>query len=369
MLKIIEFIKSHKNWNELLANPPYSLNIKEKGNLVLFNYSQIATDASIPLTKEARGLILEKNNWNVICYGFNRFFNIGESNAAQIDWKSAFATSKEDGTLFFLYYYNDEWHIRTRSTFDAIEAPLDNGQFKNYRQLFDYVLGFYPNFNFQNLNKKYTYCLECCSQFNKIVLDYPEPKLYHILTRDNSTLEEVNENIGIPKPAHYYLEDEADYKSFVEEMSENHEGIVVQDKYNNRVKIKTQTYFALHHLVANHCITLRKAIFLIWTNEQNELLSYFPEFISYFDQVKTQLDQVKTQLDSIQKETEEIKTRSIRKKDFVRELENKEKKEKALYFLAYDDKLYKTFSYNPEDTDEQTMTKIKKLITTFKLDA
>ena len=72
-MKIIEFIKSHKNWYDLLINPPYSLNIKEKGNLVLFNYSQIATDASIPLTKEARGLILEKNNWNVICYGFNRF--------------------------------------------------------------------------------------------------------------------------------------------------------------------------------------------------------------------------------------------------------------------------------------------------------
>lgn len=223
--------------------------------------------------------------------------------------------------------------------------------------------------DFTKLNRHYTYTFELVSPYNPIVIHYDEIKLYHTLTRNNDTLEEVNENIGIPKPAHYYLEDEADYKSFVEEMGENHEGIVVQDKYNNRVKIKTQTYFALHHLVANHCITLRKAIFLIWTNEQNELLSYFPEFISYFDQVKTQLDQVKIQLDSIQKETEEIKIKSIRKKDFVRELENKEKKEKALYFLAYDDKLYKTFSYNPEDTDEQTMSKIKKLITTFKLDA
>ena len=368
MLKLQEFIKANKNWREQLEAAPYNLKIVEEENLVLFKYNQLNSDFSNPIVCEARGVILEKGTWRVIRIAFNKFFNIEEPNAAKIDWESAYATEKIDGTLISVYNYDNTWHFATNSTINAYNAPLGNGEYESYGQLFAKAAEI-MGLDFTKLNRHYTYTFELVSPYNPVVIHYDEIKLYHTLTRNNDTLEEVDVNIGIPKPAHYYLEDEADYKSFVEEMSENHEGIVVQDKYNNRVKIKTQTYFALHHLVANHCITLRKAIFLIWTNEQNELLSYFPEFISYFNQVKTQLDQVKTQLDAIQSEVEELRPQLVGRKDFVRKLGDKDRQQKALYFLALDNKLYNTFSYNPEETDEQTMSKIKKLITTFKLDA
>lgn len=368
MLKIIEFIKSHKNWNELLVNPPYSLNIKEKENLVLFNYSQIATDASIPLTKEARGLILEKNNWNVICYGFNRFFNIGETNAAQIDWESAFATSKEDGTLFFLYYYNDDWHVKTRSTFDAKDAPLENGRFKNYKELFDYMISFYPKFNFSKLNKKYTYCLEGCSQFNKIVIDYPEVKLFHILTRNNETFEEINEDIGIPKPAYYYLENKEDYQNFVSSMGKNREGIVVQDKFNRRVKIKTEHYFMLHYLTNKVVLTLRRTISLIRKNDYEEILAYFPHYRPWVEEVKEKLGAAAQKNVEINTEVAKMKETCANRKEFVEALKSKSKNDFRLYMLAYDNNLDNWFAYDPEASEAVETKKIADIIKYYELD-
>lgn len=111
-LKIVNFIKTHSNWEELLSNLPYSLKIKRKDNLILFNYSQIESDPSNEIVKEARGTIIEDETFKPICVGFKRFYNIDESYATKIDWNTAVATSKEDGTLFFLYWYN-KWHVKT----------------------------------------------------------------------------------------------------------------------------------------------------------------------------------------------------------------------------------------------------------------
>ena len=41
MLKIINFIREHDNWRELLADAPYNLKISEDDGYVLFKYNQI----------------------------------------------------------------------------------------------------------------------------------------------------------------------------------------------------------------------------------------------------------------------------------------------------------------------------------------
>ena len=45
-LKLIEFIKSHNNWEELLQQEPYCLKIKRDNNYIIFNYNQIMSDFS-----------------------------------------------------------------------------------------------------------------------------------------------------------------------------------------------------------------------------------------------------------------------------------------------------------------------------------
>ena len=75
MIKIINFIREHDNWEELLSSPPYSLSIKRKDTRILFKYSQIDSDFSLEIVREARGLILEDKTWNVVCYPFKKFYN------------------------------------------------------------------------------------------------------------------------------------------------------------------------------------------------------------------------------------------------------------------------------------------------------
>jgi hypothetical protein len=60
-LEIVKFLKEHPtDWKQILTSDPYNLDIKEKGNLVLFIYSQINSDFNLPIVNECRGLILEK---------------------------------------------------------------------------------------------------------------------------------------------------------------------------------------------------------------------------------------------------------------------------------------------------------------------
>ena len=365
MLKLQEFILANKDWREKLEAAPYNLKIKEDGDLVLFKYNQLSSDFSNPIVCEARGVILEKNSWSVVRIALDKFFNLGEPNAAEIDWDSSIASEKLDGSLMSLYYYNDEWKIATNSTIDAYKAPLENGGFKTYGDLFAEaakVMGL----DYSKLTKHYTYTFELVSPFNKVVLSYPTIKLYHILTRNNNTLEEIETNIGIPKPAEYALGDKEDYENFVAAMGEDHEGIVVRDKDNNRVKIKTQSYFALHRLVNNHIMTLATAIELILKNETAELLAYFPEFQPYIDQVQLQLHDVKIIIEDIKEKAEEQK-KTKNKKEFVEWVGNNELR--TVYYAAYDDKLHQMLEYDENDEDEVLQRKIRSLIKIFKLDS
>ena len=324
-------MKENPNWEELLSNPPYSLRIKRKDNLILFNYSQIESDPSNEIVKEARGTIIEDETFKPICVGFKRFYNIDESYATKIDWNTAVATSKEDGTLFFLYWYNDKWHIKTRSTFDAEEAPMDNVKFTNFKELFDYLISFYPNFSYEKLNENYVYCLEGCSNFNRIVIEYNTPCLFHLMTRDMSTLQEINTEIGVPKPQMYNLNNEKDYRELVASMPEGHEGIVVRDAAGNRVKIKTLLYFQMHKAKNNGVITLERIVDLILKNDDEEFLSYFVEYRPKFSHIRNVREKILSRIEEIKDLTKNYSS----KKEIA--LDNSIPNwEKRFYFNAFD---------------------------------
>ena len=343
---ITNFMKKNSNWEELLSNPPYSLKIKRKDNLILFNYSQIESDPSNEIVKEARGTIVEDETFKPICVGFKRFYNIDEPYAAKINWDTAVATSKEDGTLFFIYWYNNKWHIKTRSTFDAEDAPMDNVKFANFKELFDYLISFYPDFSYEKLNKNYVYCLEGCSNFNRIVIEYNTPCLFHLMTRDMSTLQEIDTEIGIPKPQMYNLNNEEDYRELVASMPEGHEGVVVRDQYNERVKIKTLLYFQMHKAKNNGVITLERIVDLIRANDYYEFLSYFPKYTDVFNHVKRQLDTIDARKEKI---AQDVKLWKMENKDVYEQDARMARKwfaqdvakgqYAALYFAAYDNHL------------------------------
>ena len=285
MIKIINFIREHDNWEELLSSPPYSLSIKRKDTRILFKYSQIDSDFSLEIVREARGLILEDKTWNVVCYPFKKFFNYGEAYADEIDWKTAKVTSKEDGSLIKVYFYNGEWRVGTNSTIDAEDAVLNSPYYRNFRELFD-VAANNCKFDFDRLDPNYTYLMELCSCYNTIVVPYNEPKLFHIGTRNNITCEEVEVDIGIEKPKQYMLSSLDDCIAMAATFDFTKEGFVVVDKNYHRVKVKSEDYVRVHRLANNGSITLERAIDLIRINELEEFLVYCPQYTDFINDVR-----------------------------------------------------------------------------------
>lgn len=314
MLNIQEFIYKNKNWEELLSSPPYSLNIKRKDSRILFKYSQINSDASLEIVKEARGLILEDKTWEVISYPFKRFFNYGETYADPIDWKTAKVSSKEDGSLIKVYFYNG-WKVGTSGTIDAEDAELSSPIYHNFRELFD-VAAKNSNFNFDKLDPHFTYIFELCSRYNQVVCPQGEPKLYHIGTRDNRSLEEVLIDIGVDKPKEYRLSSLEDCIKMAKTFDYKQEGFVVVDKDWNRIKIKSEDYLRVHRLSNNTTLTIERALDLIRMNEVQEFLSYFPYYQNFIDDVKNKLNSLIKKLERIECEAFTFKCFNLLKKDF-----------------------------------------------------
>mgnify|MGYP000005541006 CR=1 FL=1 len=62
----------------------------------------------------AEGIVLDADkNWACVSRPYDKFFNHGEPLADEIDWSSAQAFVKEDGTLMQLYWFNGEWLVGT----------------------------------------------------------------------------------------------------------------------------------------------------------------------------------------------------------------------------------------------------------------
>lgn len=286
MLNIVKFIIEHPHdWEALLTSPPYSLSIKRKDTRILFKYSQIESDFSLDIVKEARGLILEDKTWKVICYPFNKFFNFGEEYADNIDWESAVVETKEDGSLIKIYFYNDEWKIATNGTIDAEDAELQSGPYKNFKQLFD-AAAEKCHFDFSKLNRYFTYCCEICSEFNIIICPQSEMRLIHIGTRNNRTFQEVETDIGIPHPQRYTLSSLEDCIAMAKTFDFTKEGFVVKDKNYNRIKVKSEDYVRVHRFANNGSITLERAIDLIRINELEEFLVYCPQYTDFINDVR-----------------------------------------------------------------------------------
>ena len=120
MLDLIEYIKQFGLSN---LEKKYSIGInraEQYPNLICLKYSHWASPFSEKLVRQARGIILdESNDWRIISYPYDKFFNYGEKYAATINWNNAKVYDKLDGSLLVLYYYDRQWLVQTSGTADA----------------------------------------------------------------------------------------------------------------------------------------------------------------------------------------------------------------------------------------------------------
>lgn len=343
MLEVEKFIKENKNWKELLTAEPYCLKISEADGLILLKYNQIYSDFSLKIVRECRGIIFYEDTMEIACLPFYKFFNYGETYADEIDWSTARISEKMDGSLIKVFYRKDKkaWWVSTNGSIDADKCPIQcenvlyEQQFKTYGELFRFCLTDI-GFDFNKLNKNYAYMFELCSPYNRVVIKYDKPIIYHIGTRDMTTLKEVEEDIGVVKPREYFFNSLSDCVECSRTLVEDQEGYVVRDAYFRRLKIKNPTYVLMHHMANNNRVTLEYLLKLIIENESSEFLSYFPE---YSDNIKKINNIINSICEEIDEKSKSIFSREyLNRKEFALAVLDADKTFSSFYFKKYDGK-------------------------------
>lgn len=283
--------------------------------LVGFKYSQVDSPKTHPVVRDARGIVLEDGTWNVVAKPFRRFFNAGEDaeNFAMFNWSNFSATSKEDGSLILVYFYAGEWHVNTSGSF-GLDACYFSG--RTWRELFWDVSGI----DRDRLSGAYTYVFELCTPFNKVIRVYPEPCVFLLSAFDNRDLHEVHvstadyvaSHLRVRRPEHHHFTSMDDIASFLEEREatdKTFEGIVIRDDANERYKIKSKTYLALHHLFDNgNLFNPKRLVPLVLAGECEEVLAYLPEIKPQLASVQAKLDAEFAGLQSLWRETRAIES-------------------------------------------------------------
>lgn len=354
-LEVLKLINQNRNWEEILSSSPYNIIIKQKGDFVLLKYSSIEpkSDMSNPIVQECRGLILKKDffeltsnpsipQYKVASMRFTKFFNYGQEEAAILEFPCE-ASEKIDGSLIGVWYDNNTgWHVSTSGNIDAEDAPIDTGEYKSYRDVFN--LAWDDNF-FDMLSKDCTYMFELVSPFTKLVVPYKETKLYLLAIRNNITLEEFDrsylsiiaeqlfgDKISVPKS--YMCKNIEEIQNAVNELTdndENFEGFVLCDKNFNRIKLKSAIYTNLFFIRGEGVFSNKKILKLIMDEQDDDVIACFPEYKEQFDRIRRGLSLFITHLKSLLSDGEKLY--KLDKKEFANNI--KLYKYKDILFKAY----------------------------------
>ena len=259
---ILDYIKAHpKTWEEDLNGK--LIRTSHDGSRVCFKYATGA-DFSDPIVCEARGIIIDIDTMDVVCRPFDKFFNVQEQYAADIDWNTARVLEKIDGSLIKLYWYDGQWVFATSSTCDARSATVDG--YKNI-SYYDVIVKAdnYREIPFDELDNGCTYMFELLSPLTQVVIRYDRANLYYLTKRNNRTGEEIDgELVSFKRPKKYPLKTLDECLKAAARLNGDNDGItkdegfVVVDGNHQRVKIKSPAYIAQHRVAGNKVFTAKR---------------------------------------------------------------------------------------------------------------
>lgn len=280
-MNTIQFIR--ENGLEALTEQ-LGIVVKERGNLLCLDYDQIESPRLHPVVLECRGLILEKDTYNIVFRSMSRFFNYGEANTKDLDFTGAKYYDKVDGSLIKIYCYQDNWYIATRGTIIADnETPFGI----TFQDLVLKALRLtYEEFQLEAhkyLNPNLSYNFEVTSIENRVVTRYEGYTLYYLNARDNLTGAYVDEEepailLGAQLLENIFTltpEPEA-VVNYVDHLPDLKEGVIAYINGTPSCKFKSKVYVELHHKRGNG-ISLNGVRRLVILQEHPEYLSYFPE--------------------------------------------------------------------------------------------
>ncbi len=281
-MPVLEFMNTFSDWEERIQQPPFCVTAKWQDDYVLLQYQQLNSDFSQRIVQESRGSIFRKGedgNWMYVCRPFDKFFNHGQAEAAEIDWSTARVLSKVDGSLTKLWYDRDAWHLSTNGTIDAFKAPVADFGY-TFGDVFVRALGRPLDELCAWLDPKCTYMFELTAQDTRVVIDYPDG-VWYLSRRDTHTGQEFFNRPALPGvkyPDVWNLSNIDQVVAVVSGMSKDEEGVVVNDANGNRLKVKSPEYLMAAHLINNHMVSNRNLVIYMQEGKLDDFVAYCPEY-------------------------------------------------------------------------------------------
>jgi hypothetical protein len=302
---------------------------------ICLNYDQIEASNSDPLACQCRGLILREHTYEIVACPMFRFFNLEQVGvAADIDWDSSVVENKKDGSCIIIY--NDDhlnkWCCGTRGRAEAdcgiddsdltfsnlVDSTCDkmwnqlntpDNRKRSLEDLMNATQRLHPSVDI----KKRTFVFELTSPINRIVCKYDDAELTLLAVRNNITLEEelpqawnAEKEFGIKTPEVFSFNNINHLIQVIRGWNpEEREGVVVKDKYWNRVKVKNPSYVAYNHMRCSLSTSLRGCVEVILLGKDDDVIGMMPDVIvNRINNLKPAIKQV---LDQTQQDYNEIK--------------------------------------------------------------
>lgn len=262
------------------------------------NYSQINSPKTHPLVMECRSLTVLSDG-ALVARSFPRFFNYGEALdvTSHFILDGAVAQEKIDGSLIKMFYWRGDWRIQTRESF---ADSYVNGSEYTWSDLVRLSL---PNFDKIEADLRgYTLVFELCSPYNVVVHRHQKTEMFLLATFDGQS--ECDIDVDIQRPRSFTFGSKNAIDEFLAQQHPTFEGLVFKDINGMRLKMKTESYVALHRLHNNGNYLLPKNVLpLIWNKEVDEVACYFPKITEVAarinDQVQVKLDELDTIWDAV----------------------------------------------------------------------
>ena len=216
--------------------------------LTIWNYSEKVQYENLwdEITLQTRGLVTD-NEGNVVARPFKKFFNLEEGKHTPTSDFEVYA--KLDGSLGILFYYNNQWVMATRGSFTSDQA------IKGFEML--------QKYDYESLNKKFTYLFEIIFENNRIVVQYPFDDVVLLGMINTETGYEVNIHEGNEDIRHQNMIKNiglkvvekfngiSDYSVLKDMVKDDEEGFIVRFSNGDRMKIKGEEYLRLHKIMTN----------------------------------------------------------------------------------------------------------------------
>ena len=256
-------------------------------------YRTTQSDLNEEIVRLSRGCIIDITTGKYVCRPYDKFFNIGESLADKIDFRTAVYEEKLDGSIIKLYFnpYKDRWVFATNGVINAENAQLADGS--NFMDIIKLTKEC-KNIKIDKIPRSVTLIFELCSRYNRVVIDYDTPMLVLTGVRINKTgtfVDIHNDKIKDIINSIWNVQNIVrQYEiSSIEGMPQDIEGFVIKDKNFHMVKVKNKWYVEMHHRINNHNLSFKE---LYLSGEADEIISYFKEYEDEYRRYEKEYDKI-----------------------------------------------------------------------------